>query len=221
MRIGIIGTGQMARALGGGWAAAGHEIFVGGRTPRRAQELAAAIGHGVRAGGIPEAAGFGDVVLLAVPVAALGEVLRGAGDGAFAGRTLIDCTNAFAPDGAAGESLVLAEDAVAERIAASASGAHVVKAFNLCAAEVWESGIGEYGGRPLVVPVCGDDPGAVDRVGSLVRDLGLRPAFAGGLHRARYLEATAVLVVGLWFAGVDAGAAFPPLAATHAVPDGT
>ncbi|GIJ54244.1 NADPH-dependent F420 reductase [Virgisporangium aurantiacum] len=220
MRIGIIGAGQMARALGGGWAAAGHEILIGGRTPRRAEELATAIGHGARAGGIRDAVGFGDVVLLAVPVPALPDVLRAAGDGAFDGRTVIDCTNAFVPDGSAGESLVLAEDAVAERIAASARGAHVVKAFNLCAAEVWESGNREYGGRRLVVPLCGDDPGALDRVGSLVRDLELRPAVAGGLHRARYLEATSVLVVGLWFAGVDAGAAFPPLEAAFAVPDG-
>ncbi|AEV85416.1 NADP oxidoreductase [Actinoplanes sp. SE50] len=212
MRIGIIGAGQMARALGGGWAAAGHEIMIGARSPQRADELATAIGYGARAGTVRDAARFGEVVLLAVPVAALSEVLAEAGDGAWSGRTLIDCTNAFTPDGAAGETLVLAEDAVAERIAAAAPGTHVVKAFNLCAAEVWLSG------QQPIVPLCGDDD-AVKLVGLLVSDLGSQPAPAGGLHRARYLEATSVLVVGLWFAGVDARKAFPPLEAAFAVPD--
>jgi len=218
MRIGVIGAGQMARALGSGWAAAGHQIMIGARKQRRAEELATEIGHGAYAGSIRDAAGFGEVLLLAVPVAALSEVVRTAGDGAFAGRTLIDCTNAFVPGGPAGDSLALAEDAVAERIAATARGAHVVKAFNLCAAEVWQSAQRQYGGRRLLVPLCGDDPDALDRTVSLVRDLGLQPAAAGGLHRARYLEATAVFVVGLWFTGIDARAAFPPLDAASAVP---
>jgi 8-hydroxy-5-deazaflavin:NADPH oxidoreductase len=219
MRIGIIGAGRMARALGGGWAAAGHEILVGARSPERAGELAAAIGHGARGGTIRNAAEFGDVTLLAVPVPALADVLRDAGEDTFAGRILIDCTNAFAPDDAAG-GFVLTEDAVAERIAAAAPGAHVVKAFNLCAAEVWESEHRVFDGRRLIVPLCGDDAGALDRVASLVRDVKLQPAPAGGLHRARYLEAMSVFVVGLWFAGTDSRAMLPPLEAAFAIPDG-
>src|SRR5438874_3185564 len=127
MRIGIIGAGQMARALGGGWAAAGHEILIGARSPERAEELARAIGHGARGSTIRGAAEFGDVTLLAVPAPAVADVLREAGEGIFAGRTLIDCTNAFEPDEGAGDGFVLAQDAVAERIAALAPGANVVK----------------------------------------------------------------------------------------------
>ncbi|MFB8278192.1 NADPH-dependent F420 reductase [Nocardia colli] len=218
MRIGIIGAGAMARALGGGWAAAGHEVLVGARSATAAGELAAAIGG--RAGSIRDAAGFGDVVLLALPVDALDEVLRTV-DGLLAGRTVIDCTNAFAPDAAAPEGVtafVLSEDAVAERIAA-ASGAHVVKAFNVCAAEVWESETRVFEGRRLAVPLWGDDPAAVRRVATLVEDLKLQPLSAGGLHRAKYLEAVSVFTVGLWFAGQDARAIFPPLDAAFAVAD--
>ncbi|UGT39273.1 NAD(P)-binding domain-containing protein [Nocardia yamanashiensis] len=212
MRIGIIGAGVMARALGGGWAAAGHEILVGARDSARAAETAAAIGNGARSGSVTAAAEFGEAVLLAVPVSALTDVLTET----LTGRTLIDCTNAFAPDSG---GFVLSEDAVAERIAAAVPGAHVVKAFNLCAAEVWEGTAREFEGRPLLVPLCGDDPDAISLVSGLTEDLKLRPVPAGGLRRARYLEATSAFVVGLWFGGQDARAMFPPLEATFADAD--
>ncbi|WP_063051652.1 NADPH-dependent F420 reductase [Nocardia arthritidis] len=219
MRIGIIGAGAMARALGGGWSAAGREVLVGARSAAAARELAAAIG--ARAGTITDAAGFGDVVVLALPVHALPEVLHAVG-GLLAGRTIVDCTNAFAPDAAAPEgttAFVLAEDAVAERIAEQARGAHVVKAFNLCAAEVWAAKERIFDGRRLAMPLCGDDEAAVRAVAALAEDLGLQPIPAGGLHRARYLEAMSVFTVGLWFAGHDARAMFPPVDAAFAVTD--
>ncbi|WP_067815782.1 NADPH-dependent F420 reductase [Nocardia inohanensis] len=212
MRIGIIGAGAMARALGGGWAAAGHEILVGARDLGKAAETAAVIGHGAHSGSITAAAEFGETVLLAVPVSALADISAVP----LTGRTLIDCTNAFAPDSG---GFILSEDAVAERIAATVPGAKVVKAFNLCAAEVWEGSAREFEGRPLLVPLCGDDPDAITLVAALAEDLKLRPVHAGGLHRARYLEATSAFVVGLWFGGQDARAMFPPLEATFADAD--
>lgn len=87
------------------------------------------------------------------------------------------------------------------------------------AAEVWETEERVFEGQRLVVPLCGDDVDALGQVEELVRDLNAEPARAGGLNRARYLEAMSVLVVGLWFAGTDARAALPPLAAAFAVVD--
>ncbi|MFF2557823.1 NADPH-dependent F420 reductase [Nocardia sp. NPDC058058] len=237
MRIGIIGAGAMARALGGGWAAAGHELVIGARDATRARDAAAEImatagadiapeaGAGTReyvptasrvhAASIEEAAEFGTVVLLALPVAALSEVLAASG-AALAGRTLVDCTNAFRPDSG---KFVLTEDAVAERIAATVPAAQVVKGFNLCAAEVYAGTQREFEGRTLLVPLCGDDPEAVARVSALAEDLKLRPCHAGGLAQARYLEATSAFVVGQWFGGNDSRAMFPPLEATFAAVD--
>ncbi|MYV66752.1 NAD(P)-binding domain-containing protein, partial [Streptomyces sp. SID2131] len=36
MRIGVLGTGDMADALATHWVRAGHEVLVGGRDARRA-----------------------------------------------------------------------------------------------------------------------------------------------------------------------------------------
>ncbi|MFD3462785.1 NADPH-dependent F420 reductase [Nocardia fluminea] len=219
MRIGIIGAGAMAAALGRGWAAAGHEVRIGARSADAARALAAEInGHAATVGA---AIAFADAVLLAVPVSALTELL-GAHSDDLAGKVVIDCTNAFLPDESASDGVpafVLSEDAVAERIATAAPKAHVVKAFNLLAAEVWAGTDRVFDGVRLAVPICGDDATSVQKVARLAEDLALQPFTAGGLHRARYLEATSVFTVGLWFGGLDARAMLPPLSAAFAVAD--
>ncbi|MFD7904983.1 NADPH-dependent F420 reductase [Kitasatospora sp. NPDC059747] len=207
MRIGIVGTGSMARVLGGRWSRAGHDVLVGGRDTSRAAALADRIG--ARSGTLRDAAVHGgDAVLLAVPFAAAVDVARGLAD-ALPDRTLIDCTNPVV------EGFVLATQggpSAAERVAAAAPGASVVKAFNLCHESVWSLTPPVFDGRPLAVPVCGDDERALEAVRLLVRDLGCEPVNAGGLARAGLLEATAALLIGLWVGeGVDAQAIAPPL----------
>ncbi|MFF8322528.1 NADPH-dependent F420 reductase [Streptomyces bobili] len=193
MRIGILGNGQMADALGTRWRRAGHEVRTGGRL-----------------GGLREAAEFGtDALLLALPYAAVAEVVGGLAE-ALRGRALIDCTN---PVGPGFRLLTAGGPAGAERIAAAAPDAHVVKAFNLCHVDVWRLTPPVFDGRPLAVPLCGDDPAALDVVRQLVRDLGCEPLDAGGLDRAGLVEATAALLIGLWVGeGADAQAIAPPLA---------
>ncbi|MFF2619475.1 NADPH-dependent F420 reductase [Kitasatospora sp. NPDC058046] len=207
MRIGIIGTGAMARVLGTRWAGAGHDVLVGGRDDGRAAALADQIGG--LAGTPRDAVENGlDAVLLAVPYAAAIGVVSGLADAAR-GRTLVDCTNPIAP------GFVLETrggPSAAERIAAAAPGASVVKAFNLCHESVWRRAPTVFGGRPLAVPLCGDDAPALDTVGHLVRDLGCLPLNGGGLDRAGLLEATAAFLIGLWVGeGADAQAIAPPL----------
>ncbi|MFI6826298.1 NADPH-dependent F420 reductase [Kribbella sp. NPDC050241] len=198
MRIGTLGNGLMAEALAGQWARE-HEVMIGGRDPGRAGELARRIG--AQAGTLQEATTFGDVLLLALPaevaVEAVGEL------DVPPGRILIDCTNAIDQ-----QNFTLAESAMAERIARAVPHAHVVKAFNLAADAVWR-----HPPEDLAVPLCGDDPTALAQVGRLVRALGCEPVQAGGVVRAKLLEATAALAIGIWVTGGDARAMFPPLEA--------
>ncbi len=198
MRIGILGNGLMAEALGGQWAKAGHETFVGGRSAERARRLADQLG--IRGGSLQEAAQHGEVVLLAVPAEAAVATVQALD---LRGRTLIDCTNAITHPG-----VTLSVDAMAETISQYAEQARVVKAFNLAAARVWREA--PLPGQPLGVPVCGDDQEALDQVAELVRDLGCEPVNAGGLERARLLEATAAFAIGVWLRGGDTRGVFPP-----------
>jgi len=189
----------MADALGTGWRRAGHRVVAGGRS-----------------GGLREAAESGtDAVLLALPYGAAAEVVAGLAD-VLRGRVLIDCTN---PVGPGFRLLTAGGPSAAERIAAAAPAARVVKAFNLCHVDVWRLDPPVFDGRPLAVPLCGDSPSALSVVRRLVRDLGCEPLNAGGLDRAGLVEATAALLIGLWVReGADAQAIAPPL--THAGPRG-
>jgi predicted dinucleotide-binding enzyme len=96
MRIGILGTGTLAAALGEGWARAGHEVVIGGRSQIKAEKLAERLGHGVLAVAPREAVADRDAVLLAVSWDGVADMMGsvGASDGALRGTPSIDPTNA-------------------------------------------------------------------------------------------------------------------------------
>jgi 8-hydroxy-5-deazaflavin:NADPH oxidoreductase len=210
MRVGILGTGALAEALGGRWARAGHDLMIGGRSLPRARSLAATIGAGARAGTLREAVAGRDAVLLAVPWEGVTDVLRtvGAPDGTLHGITLIDPVNAVGHG--VGVLRTSPGVAAAGEIASMASGAHVVKAFHLFPAAQWTT----PALAPATVAICGDDPAALDVTGQLARDAGGTPAVLGPLARARQLEEVAGFVIGLSFAGADPRSAIPSVPAT-------
>ncbi|MFH8464442.1 NADPH-dependent F420 reductase [Streptomyces sp. NPDC017991] len=208
MRIGILGTGTLAAALGEGWIRAGHEVWIGGRSQVKAGKLAERLGRGALAATPREAVTGRDAVLLAVSWDGVGDMLglAGAADGVLAGTPLIDPTNAVAHG--VGDLLTGRGESMAMRIAGLAPGAHVVKAFHLFPAGLWTSPADD--GRPrATVAMCGDDPTALRIVGELVSDVGGAPATLGSLDRVRQLEEVAGFVIGLAFAGVDPNSAVP------------
>ncbi|WP_217161684.1 NADPH-dependent F420 reductase [Streptomyces sp. AC512_CC834] len=216
MRIGILGTGTLAAALGEAWAHAGHDLVIGGRSRDRAERLARRLGDGALAAPPREAATERDAVLLAVSWDGADEMLAlaGASDGVLEGTPLIDPTNAVSH----GEGVLLTDpgESMARRIARSAPGAHVVKAFHLFPADQWTSRPTD--GRPtdvrppVTVAMCGDHPAALHVTGDLVRAAGAEPAVLGGLDRVHQLEQVAGFVIGLAFTGADPNSAIPRVA---------
>ncbi|MEU4493773.1 NAD(P)-binding domain-containing protein [Streptomyces sp. NPDC023998] len=219
MRIGILGTGAMATALGAAWIRAGHDVRVGGRDTEAASRTArrtGASGHG----SLAEAAAHGEVVLTAVPADAAPQLAKELAH-LLAGRTLIDCTVPMAP-GPDSPALTTGGGAtsVARLIADAAPGAHVVKAFGVCHESIWTLDRPTFEGAPLAVPFCTDEPGAATRVARLIASMGCTPLPCGGLGRAALLEATAVFAVGVWWSGAEARFVFPaPALAPGAVDD--
>ncbi|MEV7342832.1 NAD(P)-binding domain-containing protein [Streptomyces sp. NPDC093544] len=216
MRIGILGTGTLAAALGEGWVRAGHEVVIGGRSQVKAEKLAERLGHGVLAVAPREVVTGRDAVLLAVSWDGVEDMLRlaGASDGVLEGTPLIDPTNAVAHG--VGALLTEPGKSMAGRIAELAPGAHVVKAFHLFPADQWTSS--SPGGVPsrVTVAMCGDDTAALHIVGELVRGVGGTPAVLGALDRVRQLEEVAGFVIGLAFAGFDPNSAIPSVPSSPA-----
>lgn len=195
MRIGMIGAGNMAAALGGLWAGAGHDVmFSHSRDPEKLRRVAEEAGNGATTGSAAEAAAFGEVVVLGVGAAGIEEALRAAGgpDGALDGKVLVDITNWLhgpVPEGFASG---------AEFVASLVPGARVAKAFNTIFAPLLQTDPGMLSGERATGLYCGDD-GAGALVATLVEAAGFEPFDAGPLSAARHLEAAAGLVIHLGY----------------------
>ncbi|WP_260729942.1 NADPH-dependent F420 reductase [Dactylosporangium roseum] len=197
----------MAAALGGAWTVAGHDVVIGGRNQGRAEQTARRIGAAGH-GSLVNAAGHGDVILVAVPAAEAPQLV-GSLAGSLAGRTVIDCTNSLVPTSDGPMLNTGGTTPVARQLAGAAPDAHVVKAFNLCHVSIWTLRPPTFEGVPLAVPYCADHAEAAAATETLISSIGCTPAPCGGLERAAYLEATAALAIGLWWAGQQPRTAFP------------
>jgi len=189
MRIGIIGAGNVGGNLGKVWAGKGHEVMFGVRDPQspKVRALVGGLGEPARAGGVKEAAAFGEVVVLTTPWPATQEAIQAAGD--LAGKILMDCTNPVKPD-LTGLSLGQTTSA-AEEIARWAPGARVVKAFNTIGAQQMLNP--QFGSQAASMFICGDDAAAKSVVARLTEESGFEVVDAGPLSNARLLEPLAML----------------------------
>ena len=192
MKICILGTGNVGRALAKPWAEKGHEIVFGSRDPDKALEIAESMGKNVCSSTYEEAAKWGDVVVLAIPYTAAQDIIKATGD--LTGKILVDCTNPIAP-GLAGLTIGLTTSA-AEEIAKITS-AKVVKAFNTMGIGIMANV--QFGSETASNFICGDDEDAKSVVRSLGEDIGFDVVDIGPLSNARLLEPLAMLWIYLAF----------------------
>jgi predicted dinucleotide-binding enzyme len=190
--ISIIGLGGMAAAIGGLAAKAGHTVEVMSRDAAKARALAEQAGGGATTGTFGDAPA-GDIVILAVPYAAVLDVVKQFGE-ELAGKLLVDITNPINSDFT---DFVTPGDSFGaqEIVKAAPADADVVKAFNTQFSHILAAGPVE--GHPLDVVLAGDDAQAKARVSAFIESLGLRPMDTGQLPMARTLEHLALLSLGL------------------------
>jgi 8-hydroxy-5-deazaflavin:NADPH oxidoreductase len=192
--ISIIGSGNMATAIGTRALKHGHNVELISRNPAKAQALADRLGNGATVGKFG-ARPAGDIVIVAVLYQNAVDTVAHYGD-ALAGKILVDITNPFNTDGS---GLVTSPgSSVSQQIAAAApKGAHVVKALNTIFGHVL------IRDTPLDAFFAGDSAEAKAQVAALLQSLGLRPLDAGGLEMAHALEWAGLLLVGVARNGAD------------------
>jgi 8-hydroxy-5-deazaflavin:NADPH oxidoreductase len=195
MKIGIIGSGNVGSALGKIWANNGHEIMFSSRHPENLKGLADSIGKNACFGLPPEAARYGEVVVLSVPWTQAADALKSAGY--LKGNVLIDCTNPLKPD-MSGLAIGHTTSA-AEEVARMAPEAKVVKAFNTTFAAVMHSPSRMFGSQKATGFYCGDDSSAKAIVSGLIKETGLDPLDVGPLTCPRYLEPLAMVAMQIAF----------------------
>jgi predicted dinucleotide-binding enzyme len=191
MNVTIIGTGNMARGIGSRLVAGGQDVTVLGKETSDAEAVVGDIGGSAEAGRSGDAIAD-DVVVLAVYFPDAKAVVDQYGDG-LSGKVVVDITN---PVNETFDGLVTPPDSsAAQELAGSVAGARVVKAFNTTFANTLREG--SVAGEPLDVLIAGDDEDAKATVAQLVEDGGMRPVDVGPLKRARELEATGLLHMGV------------------------
>lgn len=190
MKIGIIGSGNVGKALARSGVRAGHEVTLSASHPEHAAAAAKETGANA-ATSTTDAVKDADLVVVAVPYDKLGEVFRGLGT-SVDGKVVIDATNHINVQNP-GE--VLSGLSNAEEIQKRHPEVRVVKAFNY-----------SFGSRmadPTVDGVrldgfvAGDDQEAKDKALEFVESIGYRPIDAGPLVMARVLEGMGLLIVAL------------------------
>jgi len=177
MNIAIIGNGNVGSALARGIKRAGHEVRAVGNDGATIRDTAASA----------------ELVILAVPFGAIDDVVKAAG-GAFAGKTIVDATNALDANMnlAVGFTTSGAED-LQKKLPKS----RVVKAFNTVFAQHMESG--RLADQRLTAFVASDDESARKQVVELARSIGFDPVDSGPLKNARLLEPLAYFNIQLGY----------------------
>ena len=196
MRVGILGTGDVGRALGRGFAQLGHQVKMGSREANneKAKAWVAETGPAASTGSFAEAAQSAEVAVLCTLWSGTENALRMAGTQNLAGKVLIDATNPLVFTPGAPPALALGHtDSGGEHVQRWAPQAHVVKAFNTVGhAHMFKP---QFAGGPPDMFICGNDAGAKTTVTDILTAFGWNTIDIGGIEGARLLEPMCILWV--------------------------
>jgi hypothetical protein len=193
VKIGVLGSGDVAKVLASGFLKHGHATMVGTRDSAKLAKWASENRSG-RVGSFSETAAFGEVVVLAVKGTASADALRAAGAANLAGKPVIDATNPIAdapPSNGVLKFFTSLDESLAERLQREFPDAKLVKAFN----SVGSSRMVNpqfAGGRPSMF-ICGNDEGAKKTVGGMLDQFGWETADMGRIEAARAIEPLCML----------------------------
>jgi 8-hydroxy-5-deazaflavin:NADPH oxidoreductase len=193
MKVGVLGSGDVAKTLAGGFIKHGHVVKVGSRNPAKVAYWAEQ-NSGSSVGTFAETAEFGELVVLAVKGDAAAEALTLAGKNNLVGKTVIDACNPIEdapPDKGVLRFFTDINQSLMETLQIQFSEAHFVKAFNSVGFPCMVNP--EFsGGRPTMF-ICGNDEAAKKQVTQINEQFGWETADMGSMEAARAIEPLCML----------------------------
>jgi 8-hydroxy-5-deazaflavin:NADPH oxidoreductase len=175
--VGIIGAGRIGQAMAQTVLRAGRQVVIANsRGPESLTSVVEALGDGVSAGTVKDAAAA-DIVVVAVMSPQVPQAVEGLD---WEGRIVIDATNDFDPSDLDGRT---SSEVVADLVAP----ARVVKAANTLVAAVLGSDPHEAGGQRVIF-MSGDDAKAKSEVVALFEDAGFFVVELGGLREGGQMQ---------------------------------
>jgi hypothetical protein len=193
MKVGVLGSGDVAKSLAAGFIKHGYQTMIG---TRDAAKLAEWQRNNPKAqvGSFSESAAFGEVLALAVKGLVAGDVLRMAGSANLDGKLVMDACNPIAdapPVNGVLKFFTTLDESLMERLQRAFPKAHFVKAFN------------SVGNRQMVNPtykagkptmfICGNDDGAKAVTAQILEQFGWETADMGKVESARAIEPLCML----------------------------
>ena len=206
MKIGVLGSGGVAKTLAAGFIAHGHQAMLGTRD-RCKLRIWVAQNPKATTGSFADTARFGELLVLAVKGTVAAEALRAAGAANLSGKTIIDATNPIAdapPANGVLKFFTSLDESSMERLQREFPDAHFVKAFNSVGSARMVNP--EFdGGKPTMF-ICGNDAAAKKTVTGILDEFGWEVADMGAAEGARAIEPLCILwcIPGFLSAGMDA-----------------
>ena len=193
MKVGILGSGDVAKALASGFLKHGHEVMLGTRAPVKLADWAKK-NPKTRVGTFAETAKFAELAVLAVKGTAAADVLRTAGTTNLADKPVIDATNPIAdtpPVNGVLRFFTGPDDSVLERLQREFENVHFVKAFNSVGNAFMVNP--QFAGGPPTMFICGNDDEAKKMVRGILNQFGWETADMGKVEAARAIEPLCML----------------------------
>lgn len=198
MKIGILGSGNVAKVLGNGLLAKGHEVKLGSRTPEKLNDWLEKAQNNASIGTFSEVAEFGEVIFLCTLGNAVQDAIILAGIEKFSNKVIIDVTNPLDfSQGVPPKFTATVGNSLGEEIQRLIPQAHVVKAFNTISVNIMVNPKLEEGTPTLLIS--GNNPEAKKTVTTIAEDFGWEVEDLGGIGEAFLIEAQAMLWISYGF----------------------
>ena len=194
MRIAILGTGDVGKALAKGFEGRGDSVTIGSRDAEKARTAAREAGTRAEGAAFGDAAEWGELAVLATGWSGTENALRLAGAEALSGKVVIDATNPLVFTPGLPPALALGhDDSGGEQVQRWLPNSSVVKAFNIAGhAHMVHP---DFPGGPPDMFYCGNDDAAKKTVDGILKDFGWSTIDIGGIEGARLLEPLCILWV--------------------------
>ncbi len=192
MKIGILGSGEVAQTLANGYLAKGYKVKLGTRNVEKLSDWLKNAGDEASVGSFADAAEFGDVVFICSSVAAALQAFELANAENFKGKTVIDVTNAIDFSGGIPPKFTSTlGNSLGEQIQNALPEANVVKAFNTINRTTMVDP--HFGDETATLFIAGNDNGAKAETIKLAKEFGWDVEDMGGIDLAFFLEAFAMI----------------------------
>lgn len=192
-KIGILGSGIVARTLGSGFLKHGHEVMLGTRESGKLTDWKEQGGENAHVGTFENAAKFGEIVVLAVKGNIAAEAIDIAGPQNLHWKTVIDTTNPIAdsaPENGVLKFFTDFEESLMESLQERFPEIHFVKAFS-CVGNAFMVNP-QFPEKPSMF-ICGNNDHSKDEVKEILNRFGWEIEDMGKDTAARAIEPLCML----------------------------